>query len=248
VQRIITNEYYAGITTFGRYKTLDKKRVAIPPSQWVRGKGQHQPVYDEATYLDILNELDRRSAQRTRTSVYALSGLLTCAQCGERLHRHGKLLYPVYLDCGSGLAHVQIEYRLALKLVSQKVTSALQKLQDEPFSDLQATESLTAEIRQLEADRTLMQEGYAARIYTQAEAGERIVAIETEMDKLTRKQSRATQHHQQRQALHTLAQQDLSHFAHWLQHDDPATVNHLLTALCETITITKNYDLQITWR
>lgn len=45
-----------------------------------------------------------------------------------------------------------------------------------------------------------------------------------------------------------LAQTDLTALQNWILHDDPTTVNRLLTALCERIEITPGYDLNIVWR
>jgi hypothetical protein len=34
----------------------------------------------------------------------------------------------------------------------------------------------------------------------------------------------------------------------WILHDDPRTVNHLLTALCEKLEITPELKIKVVWR
>jgi hypothetical protein len=98
------------------------------------------------------------------------------------------------------------------------------------------------------AARQQIQDGYEARLYSLLEAQTRIVAIETDIEKLARQHARATQHTAQRQTLHTLTTQPPATLQAWILHDDPTTVNHLLTALCETIIITPMYELTVVWR
>ena len=45
-----------------------------------------------------------------------------------------------------------------------------------------------------------------------------------------------------------ISQTELAYQIGVILHDDPTTVNRLLTALCETITITPMYELNIVWR
>lgn len=246
VKRMLLNRFYAGVTTFGKFKTIQGKRIPVPPSQWVTGAGQHVPIYDDTTWLAIQAETERRQGLRSRVQVYALSGLLTCSVCEQRLHRHGKIKYPVYLDCNHVPSHVQIEYQLALQLIAQKVVKELQARQTQPIED--EAQTLTARISDLGEQRQLVQAGYQSKIYSQAEAARRIVAIETDIDRLTLQRDRLAQRHEQQQQLLAFAQTDLTRIQHWIQHDDPATVNHFLTALCQTIAITPAYDLHITWR
>jgi len=56
------------------------------------------------------------------------------------------------------------------------------------------------------------------------------------------------QHQANRQHLLAFATQSTDDILNWIIHDDPATVNHLLTALCQTIQITPRYELNIVWR
>lgn len=56
-------------------------------------------------------------------------------------------------------------------------------------------------------------------------------AFPTHTDQIARLQNHThTQNH-----ILTLAQSDLTHLKDWILQDNPATVHHLLTTLCETI-------------
>lgn len=249
IKKIITNQFYAGVTTFGKMRTLNGKRIPVPQSEWVSGKGQHVPIFDEATYLAILNETERRDGLRSRSQTYALTGLLTCSICGGRLHRHGKLgtRYPVDLSCLTVPSCVNIYYDVALKIVAKEVTKQLTHVIP-PESAENTPAAFLTRISKLEELRREIQAGYKAKIYTIAEASREIASIETEIARLQRQSERAAQHVQRRQTLLALAQQDLSILQDWIIHDDPTTVNHLLTALCQTIQITPRYELTIIWR
>jgi hypothetical protein len=247
VKRIITNRFYAGVTTFGKYKTVNGKRIPVPPSQWVSGTGQHEALYDDATYLAILNEAERRESLRSRGQVYALTGLLTCSICGSRLHRHGKLATPYPVDLSCPQKHLNIYYDLALKIVSRKLVKELQAI---PPAEHPESLSLQfhARHRHLLAARQDIQDGYEAKIYTMQEAQQKITDIELEIERLTRQHDRDTQHTAHRQNLHVITQQPPETLQAWIMQDDPTTVNHLLTALCETIVITPRYELTVVWR
>lgn len=247
VKQIIHNQYYAGITTFGKYKTIEGRRIPVPPSQWITGEGQHQPVYGQDTYLAILQETDRREGTRARSQTYALSGLLTCSVCQSRLHRHGKIAspYPVDLSCPNG--HIHIQYDLALKIVAQNVTKELTHVTP-PESSENRAERLLWSIEKQEELRRQIQTGYENKLYTTEEAHTRITAIEKEITRLKNQHTRTLQNNAQKQTLHHIAGKDLTLLKDWILHDDPTTVNRLLTALIQTITLTPQYHPLITWR
>lgn len=249
VKRIILNRFYAGVTTFGKLKTVAGKRIPIPPAQWVSGVGKHQPLWDTDTYFAILAEAERRNGLRARATVHALTGVLSCSVCHHKLHRHGKLntRYPVDLSCRHSPSHVNIRYTVAHRLVARKIVKELAELKNSP-DVLGYPQMTTGRLQSLAEARRDVQRGYEAKIYTEAEAQTRIVAIETELERLTYQAERDAQQTTHRQTLRTLAQKDLTLLETWILHDDPATVNHFLTALCQTIEITPGYELTLTWR
>jgi DNA invertase Pin-like site-specific DNA recombinase len=247
VKRIITNRFYAGVTTFGKYKTIQGKRIPVPPSQWVSGEGQHEALYDEATYLAILNEAERRDSLRSRGQVYTLTGLLTCSICGSRLHRHGKLGTPYPVDLSCPQKHLNIYYDQALKIVSRELVKQIQAIPPAEHPE-DVSKRFHAANKALLDKRQDIQDGYEAKIYSMQEAQERITVIELDIERLTRQHDRDAQHTAHRQNLHNLTDQPPETLQAWIMHDDPTTVNHLLTALCETIIITPMYELTVVWR
>jgi DNA invertase Pin-like site-specific DNA recombinase len=249
VKRIILNQFYAGTTTFGKYKTYNGKRLPVPQSEWVSGQGQHTPIHDQETYLAILSESERRAGLRARVQNYALTGLLTCAVCGGILHRHGALNtpYPVNLTCDGIPHHVIIQYSIALKIIANKLVSELTHVTP-PETVENAGKSFLEAITAQEELRREIQEGYKAKIYTRTEAAHEISMIDNEIARLKRQADRSAQTSHNRQQLLQLAQQDLSILKNWIIHDDPTTVNRLLTALIERIEVTPSYDLTIYWR
>ena len=248
VRRIINNPFYAGHTVFGRLRLVDGKRIPAPPSQWVTGVGQHVPIYDDATWQAILAELERRAGLRSRQATYALTGLLVCAECGRRLHRHGKVgsRYPVDLSCPNG--HIHIRYDVALKITAQELVKQLTHVKTVADPPENAAERFLWAIRGQEDLRRQIQAGFEGKLYTLPEAQARITAIEAEIARLHRQRERALQQDVHRAALLALAQNDLSLLGEWIQTDDPTTVNRLLTALCERIILDTRYQLKIVFR
>jgi hypothetical protein len=248
VKRIILNPYYAGIVTFGKLKTVNKKRVRVPPSQWVTGDGQHVPIYDRETYNALLAEAERRDSSRSRAKVYTLSGVLSCSVCTERLHRHGKVngRWPVDLSCPNGC--INIRYDIALRLVAQSFVKALRDFRESPGS-WDETERLESQIQAIEEKRAIVQEGYEGKVYTKTEASQRIHDLEIAKDKLLRQLERSAQEQEYRSRLLEFTQvHDLEEFGESILNDDPTEVNRLLTALCETIIITPRYEMRVVWR
>lgn len=248
IRRIVTNPYYAGIIIYGKYKTVGKKRVPQPPSQWIRGKGKHQALWDEQTYYAILAEVERRNTKRMRSQVYALSGVLECAVCKLRLDRHGKGRY-MYYYCRGPKTHIEaLHVDTALEMVAEEFVKALQRLQSQASTPQQNDEGYQREIIRLTNLRRKVQEGYEKEIYTEAEARTKIVAIETDLERVEFKRQHSAQQQQKKEALLAFARQDLSQIREWIMNDDPAQVNHFLTTLCKRIIVTPKHKLKIEWR
>lgn len=248
VKRIVLNKYYAGFTIFGKYKTIsNNERVLLPPSQWIVGEGKHIALWDEQTYFAILAEAERRDGLRARAKTYALTGLLTCSVCESRLYRHGKLnaRYEPALSCENG--HVHIYYSQAHTAVAKEIVTGLQHLKNAPVRVDQASEWQTKIDAQLQL-RSKIQEGFETNLYTATEANQRIVSIETEVERLMLQRDRANQRQQQQAALLKFAKQDIENIYEWIMTDDPTTVNHLLTSLCEKVTLSPTHEINIQWR
>ncbi len=248
IRRIVTNPYYAGIIIYGKYKKVGKKRVPQPPSQWIRGKGKHVPLWSEETYYAILAEVERRNSKRTRGETYALSGVLECSVCKSRLDRHGKGKY-IYYYCRGQKTHIlALHVKDALHLVADNFIAALYQLQSEPPTHSQTDDTYQKDIARLVNLRRKVQEGYKKDIYTEAEAHAEIVAIETDIERIEHKRQRAAQSQQQRAALLAFANQDLSKIHSWLISSDGTSVNTYITSLCEKIIVTPKHKFKVIWR
>jgi len=246
VKRIVLNPYYAGVTIFGRFKKEGNKRIPQPPSSWTRGKGQHIPLWDEKTYLDILAENERRESLHARADRYALTGLVVCSVCKTSIHRHGKKW--IYLYCREKPPHFAMRYERVLEIVADAVVKELKAYKSNPGS--LKVPDFDRQIQEQHKLRLRVQQGYEATppLYTQLEAQKRIVAIETEIDRLQRAQVRAAQQHHQKQAMLKFAEQDLDRMRNWIINDDPATVNVFLTSLCEKVILTPAGKATVKWR
>lgn len=246
VSRILLNPYYVGITIFGRYKTVEGKRIPQPPSTWKRGKGKHKPLWDEKTYNAILAEHERRESLRARGDRYPLTGVLTCSVCKTPVHRHGKKY--IYLNCKAGHSHIAMRYDQALEIVATAVVKALRAYKDNP-AKIESADKYDQRIAEQHALRKRVQEAFErGKIYTEEEAHQKIVAIETEIDRLIRARDRTIHQHAKKEALLKFANQDLDRLHTWITGDDPHTVNLFLTNLCETIYITPQGKARVQWR
>ena len=246
VKRIILNPFYAGIVIFGKLKTENKKRIAQPPSQWIRGKGQHTPLWDEQTYFALLAEQERRDGLRARAQTYALTGLIECAICHTSVHRHGSPPF-IYINCRAPSSHVNIRYETALHQVADTVVKGLQEYKNNP-SAISSNENFDQLIQAQQTLRQRIQQGFESGIYNQTEAQKKIVSAETEIERLYRARTRNAQQHAQKKAMLQFAEQDLDRMRHWIINDNPATVNVFLTSLCKKITVTPDGKYTVEWR
>ena len=91
VQRILENEMYLGIMVQGKTSTPSyrvKKRLPNKKEDWVRVKGTHEPIVEEAVFQEVqeLMKKDMRTAPG-KDIVYPYSGYLVCADCGRNMNR-----------------------------------------------------------------------------------------------------------------------------------------------------------------
>ena len=247
IKRLVLNPFYAGATIFGRYRTINGKRIPQPPSTWIRGKGKHKPLWDQKTYNAILAENERRDSLRARGDTYALTGVLQCSVCKTAIHRHGSKW--VYLSCRHEPdSHISIRYEAALAIVADAVVLALKNYRDKPVKTDPA-EKYEQRIEEQRLMRKRVQDAFErGKVYTEEEAHKKIVAIETEIDRLLRAQNRVTQQQSAKESLQQIASQDLDRLRTWITGDDPHQVNFFLTNLCEKIIFTPTHKARVIWR
>ena len=98
LRKILQNEKYIGDALLQKTVTTDfltKKRVAnkgIVPQYYV--EGSHEPIIPREIYMMVQEEMARRASlttaagrRRTYSGKYALSGIVTCAHCGDIYQR-----------------------------------------------------------------------------------------------------------------------------------------------------------------
>lgn len=92
IYNIIRNETYTGTLVQGKchfvsYK--NRKRKKVPKEDWIRIKRCHEPIIDEATWLETQKKLGEKTrACRTTQELAPLSGKVRCMVCGTAMKRN----------------------------------------------------------------------------------------------------------------------------------------------------------------
>ncbi len=91
VSRILTNEVYTGVLVQGKQTTPNHKvkvRQAVEEKDWIRVENAHAPLIDPCLFeiVQALLDKDTRTSPK-EDSVFPLSGLLYCGDCGQPMVR-----------------------------------------------------------------------------------------------------------------------------------------------------------------
>ena len=105
VNRILKNEIYTGTMVQGKHRKINykvKKSVDVSKQDWIRVENTHEAIVPRGLFevVQRLMEKDTRVSPNCE-SVYALSGLVKCADCGQNMIRRmtsraGKKYYYYY--------------------------------------------------------------------------------------------------------------------------------------------------------
>ena len=136
---ILRNELYAGEMVWNRQSyrknpaTGRKCAVPNPPGEWERAAMPHLRIVDEATWAAVQDRLARRTkeiAKPGRRATRPLSGLLTCAACGEALVMTARDRYV----CRRAKQHSMCEARRSVvaSAIEDRVFSALRSALSDP--------------------------------------------------------------------------------------------------------------------
>ena len=108
VIRILENELYTGVMVQGKNRKINykvKESRPVSAEQWIRVVNTHEPIISANIFERVqeIMRLDTRTAP-AEESVYLLSGLVRCGDCGQNMIRrsttkNGKTYY--YLHCSS---------------------------------------------------------------------------------------------------------------------------------------------------
>ena len=135
VGRILRNELYIGTMVQGKRTTPNhkvKKTLMKPSEEWVRVEGSHEPIIEKEDFLAVERLLlqDTRVAPKEET-VYLLSGLVFCGDCGHGMVRNsvcrnGKTY--VYYMCGNNRTNGKCSsHRINNEQLEQSIFVALQQ-------------------------------------------------------------------------------------------------------------------------
>lgn len=105
VNRILRNETYTGTMVQGKHRKINykvKKSIDVGSQDWIRVENTHDAIVPKELFdvVQKLMEKDTRVSPK-EDSIYALSGLIKCADCGQNLVRRmtsksGKCYYYYY--------------------------------------------------------------------------------------------------------------------------------------------------------
>lgn len=258
IEHVLRNPFYFGVTAIGQKrpeagKKGKKYRQRTPQSEWTKATGKHIPLWDEETYLAIQNEYARRLKLRNYSkTIYPLAGLFRCTECKQKLvRRHvsrGGVLMPG-LGCKRGESHVRIEYDRAVRLLADELKLTLHERARNPVTKQDQEARLTARLNELQEQRALIQEGFEAHIYKKEEAADRLGKIETEELNIQKQLAELQRVQQVRSEFQALSGElmQLDDLATWITTDDPAVINRLLSALCQTVWLDPEYQITIDW-
>jgi DNA invertase Pin-like site-specific DNA recombinase len=261
IRHILLNPFYAGIVAMGQKKREAGKKGRVyrqrtAPSEWRRGAGGHEALWEEETLLSIQNEFARRMGLKNYAkTVYPLAGLFRCRVCEQKLIRRNVgrqgTLRPG-LGCKHGEAHVIIEYDRAIELLAPELKAEFQKMREAPIPLDEQRRRLGVELDSLRDARAQIQEGWQNKIFSTEEASLKIRDLEltertTELELATLERTQ-----QVRSEFRTLgaemAHLSVEELCTWITYDDPAIVNRMLSTLFVTAWLTPEHKISIDWR
>lgn len=134
VNRILKNEIYTGTMVQGKHRKINykvKKSVDVSKQDWIRVENTHEAIVPRGLFevVQRLMEKDTRVSPNCE-SVYALSGLVKCADCGQNMIRRmtsraGKKYYYYY--CTTYKYHGGCSsHNISEKVLYDSVMSAIQ--------------------------------------------------------------------------------------------------------------------------
>lgn len=259
IRYILGNPFYAGFVSLNKSKTVrdprrknQKKQVKQPRSKWTLAKGLHKPLWDENTYYELVDELERRREGNIKVAVrFPISGLMVCAVCGHKVHRrsHGTKGYNQIkvLTCKEGTRHVIMNPEETTLQVFQEFARHVSELRTtDPVRNKDKSVYQKA-IDDLAAKRKRIQDGFAAGIFDQAEAAKNITDIDGQIDDLKLKMEEGEHLNRSRQVfLDRMPPMDK--FPFWLTTQETAFVHRLLVSFVDKIVVHPGNRLEFIWR
>lgn len=256
IRDMLKNPFYAGIVQFEKSKVIKdrrnkkKSRDRNPPrDKIISSKGNHRPLWDEATHTLITKEIARRARNFKGRKNNQFTAILRCGECGATLWRYknGPRDVPerfIWRCSEDHTGHPSITHVDLLQRVGKQLQNSLAELfqarQSAPPTDPAKIKD-SAILEELRAERSrielMFQKGMISFANFEKRAAEVDEKIHTYEDDRTRAQDRAIQKaHIRSYLMHNLGAQ-AAHLPAWLEHNDPPETNRLLHLLLENITV-----------
>ena len=241
VHRTLLYPYYAGIIQFGRMS----HRRETPKSNWKHAKGKHEPLWDESTYYALLSEAKRRmEGKRNYAARYPFSGLTWCGVCGAKINKHGVRQYN-YLACNKKPSHWSMRYENAPAYLAERVAHAYEQYKEQPRVPFDFA-PLLKKLEGFEAQRSKIQEGWEAGLYTKDEATSKMNKLTDGVEETKRTIEQAKEREQTRVDWHARSD-EISNLQQIINTEDPGKLNRLLAAWIDKIILAGD-TTEIIWR
>lgn len=260
VKAIITNPFYAGYVRWGvsqvEHDLREGRRIRnrkIPEDQITTVRGKHKPLWDDATYQAIQDELSRRARNYRGRKNNQFTGLLKCSVCGESLWLQGN--GPRGDDrriwrCSStkaAVGHVNVPHLEAVELIGVELVSAIQNHVPEDRPVTEKAES-GIPLTDLQAQLSRLEDAYQVGAMPLDSLIERSNEVKKQIKKIQDK-NRAAKYGQQRreQWLQAFgnAKERAVRIPNWLKEDDPIQVNRTLHFLLDSIVVHPDEEIEI---
>ena len=187
VANILSKQEYCGDTVNFRSTTKsfkNKKKIERPPEEWQIFKNTHPAIIDRETFA-LVQELRKHRRRPTKSGIVSpFSGLLYCADCGEKLYYSVTNNYKreqAYFFCSSYRKNSEVcsAHYIREKVVEQIVLESMQRI----LLNVQAFEKEFAR-KQMDCYTEDKKKQLAAKHRELSRAKKRIAEIDTLIQKI----------------------------------------------------------------
>lgn len=187
VANILSKQEYCGDTVNFRSTTKsfkNKKKIERPPEEWQIFKNTHPAIIDREVFA-LVQELRKHRRRPTKSGIVSpFSGLLYCADCGEKLYYSVTNNYKreqAYFFCSSYRKNSEVcsAHYIREKVVEQIVLESMQRI----LLNVQAFEKEFAR-KQMDCYTEDKKKQLAARYRELSRAKKRIAEIDTLIQKI----------------------------------------------------------------
>ena len=187
VANILSKQEYCGDTVNFRSTTKsfkNKKKIERPPEEWQIFKNTHPAIIDREVFA-LVQELRKHRRRPTKSGIVSpFSGLLYCADCGEKLYYSVTNNYKreqAYFFCSSYRKNSEVcsAHYIREKVVEQIVLESMQRI----LLNVQAFEKEFAR-KQMDCYTEDKKKQLAAKYWELSRAKKRIAEIDTLIQKI----------------------------------------------------------------